>query len=77
MCIYTRVMKKRVCICIVCVYRCLYKYVRTLTYLRISIDLYVLGTAKAKDLYTWNGTVDIATRSKETNNTETCNCESS
>ena len=72
MCIYTRVMKKRMCICSVCVYMCIYKYVSTLTYLRISIDLYVLGTAKAakaKDLYTWNGTPDIATRSRETNNT--------
>ena len=62
MCIYTRVMKKRVCICSVCVYMCIYKYVCTLTYVRISIDLYVLGTAKAKDLYKWNGTADIAIR---------------
>ena len=42
----------------------------------IAIDLYVLGTAKAKDLYQWNGTSDVATRSKVANNTETCNCES-
>ena len=77
MCLYTRVMKKRVCICIVCVCMCIYKYVCALTYVRISIDLYVLGTAKAKDLYKWNGTADIAIRSKVANNTETCNCESS
>ena len=69
--------EKRVCICIVCVYMCIYKYVCTLTYVRISIDLYVLGTAKAKDLYKWNGTADIAIRSKVANNTETCNSESS
>ena len=77
MCIYTRVMKNRVCICIVCVYMCIYRYVCTFTYLRISIDLYVLGTAKAKDLYKWNGTAGIVTRSKVANNTETCSCESS
>ena len=81
MCIYTRAMKERVCICIVCmcvcVNMCIYNYVCTFTYLRISMDLYVLGTAKAKDLYKWNGTADIARRSKVANNTETCNCESS
>ena len=31
MCIYTRGMKKRVCICIVCVFLCTYKYVCTFT----------------------------------------------
>ena len=30
----------------------------------------MLGTAKAKDLYQWNGTSDVATRSKVANNTE-------
>ena len=58
------------------IYIYIFKYVSILTYLRISIDLYLLGTAKAKDLCTWSGTADIARRSKETNNTETC-CESS
>ena len=64
------------CVC-VCVNMCIYNYVCTFTYLRISMDLYVLGTAKAKDLYKWNGTADIARRSKVASNTETCNCESS
>ena len=81
MCIYTLILKKRVCICIVCVYMvCVYTNMYahvTCTYLRIFIDLYVLGTAKARDLYQWNGTADIATRSKVADNTETCNCESS
>ena len=63
--------------CIVCLYMCIYKYVCTHTYVFIYIDLYVLGTAKAMDLYKWNGTADIAIRSKVANNTETCNCDSS